>query len=50
MAALIVGLGALMLTLGTTSTTIAWQIRGKLDSIDNRLDVLEDLAGIERAR
>ena len=43
-------LGSLMLALGGVSTTIAWNIRGKLDTIDHRLDHLEDLAGIERAR
>lgn len=50
MTGIVVGLGSLMLALGSVSTTIAWQIRGKLDGIDSRLDKLEDLAGIERSR
>ena len=32
------------------ATSVAWQIRGRLDSINHRLDRLEDLASIERAR
>lgn len=50
MIGVVIGLGSFMLALGGASTGIAWQIRGRLDSIDTRLDQLEDLAGIERGR
>ena len=43
-------LAGFILALVTTLVVLTWNIRGKLDSIDHRLDRLEDLAGIERSR
>lgn len=45
-----IALASLILPFLVAVVTITWQIRGRLDRIDNRLDKLEDLAGIERSR